>query len=123
LDVPVVVGSQGRVPLRLATDIATRIEPVLVAGDFSATDRSDGYKLLARELTDVHRAAGWGWGHTFPAYGGTWRGLPIPTRLMRLDMIFCSKELVPVACRVALAHGESDHLPVVAQLIWARWHF
>jgi len=105
---------------RLVADIATRTEPVLVAGDFNSTDRSDGYKLLARELTDVHRAVGWGWGHTFPAYGGTWRGLPIPRRLMRLDMIFCSKELMPVSCRVASAHGESDHLPVVAQLAWVR---
>ncbi len=105
---------------RLVADIATRTEPVLVAGDFNSTDRSDGYQLLARELTDAHRAVGWGWGHTFPAYGGSWRGLPIPARLTRLDMIFCSKELVPVACRVASAHGESDHLPVVAQLAWDR---
>lgn len=105
---------------RLVADIATRTEPVLVTGDFNSTEMSSGYRMLAQKVTDAHRAAGWGLGHTFPAYGGTWHRLPILRRMMRLDMIFCSQELAPLTCRVASAHGESDHLPVVAQFVRSR---
>jgi len=105
---------------RLVADTATRTEPVVVAGDFNSTDQSDVYGLLAQSLTDAHRAVGWGFGHTFPAYAGSWKGIPIIPRLMRLDMIFYSDGFTALSSRVGLTHGESDHLPVVAQLAWRR---
>ena len=103
---------------QLLTDIADRREPIVVAGDFNSTDRSDVYKLMRDQLIDVHRAVGKGWGHTFPMHGADFGGLPVPHRLMRLDMIFCSPELIPTSCRVVRMHGESDHLPVLATLGW-----
>ncbi len=105
---------------RLVADIGRRSEPVVVAGDFNSTDQSDGYRILSKCLTDAYRKVGWGFGHTFPAYGGSWHGLPILPREMRIDMIFCSDEFVPLRCEVGTAHGESDHLPVIARLDWRR---
>ncbi|MEZ4710893.1 MAG: endonuclease/exonuclease/phosphatase family protein [Caldilineaceae bacterium] len=103
---------------RMLTDVVSRREPLIVAGDFNSTDLSDVYKLLCGPLVDAHRTAGWGWGHTFPMHGADFGGLPVPRRLMRLDMIFCSPDLLPIACRVARIHGESDHLPVLATFGW-----
>ncbi|MDQ3248737.1 MAG: endonuclease/exonuclease/phosphatase family protein, partial [Chloroflexota bacterium] len=101
-------------------DIQTRPGPVIVVGDFNSTDQSDVYQTLTTALTDAHRAAGWGFGHTFPAYAGWWRNLPILTRLVRIDMIFSSAHFRTVHSRVSAMHGESDHLPVVATLELTR---
>ena len=103
---------------RLVADIATRTEPVIVVGDFNSTDQSDVYKIVSASLTDAHRAVGWGWGNTFPAYAGSWKHLPIIPRQVRLDMVFYSTELEAQSCKVGSAHGESDHLPVTVRLAW-----
>jgi endonuclease/exonuclease/phosphatase (EEP) superfamily protein YafD len=102
---------------RLLADINTRAGPIIVAGDFNSTDLNAPYALLTARLSDAHRTAGWGFGHTFPAYAGNYRGIPIPTRQMRLDMIFYSEELIALDSYVSSAHGESDHLPVLARLV------
>jgi len=102
----------------LVADIESRDEPVIVAGDLNSTDQSTVYRLLDGELSDAHRVSGWGLGHTFPAYGGSWRGIPIIARQMRIDMVFYSDEFVALSCSVGSAHGESDHLPVLAELAW-----
>ena len=101
----------------LLADIATRDEPVVVVGDFNSTDLSDVYRLMSKNLTDAHRAAGWGLGYTFPAHGRDFKGVPVPRRFMRLDMIFHSDEFVARHCLVGRAHGESDHLPVLAEFM------
>ena len=103
---------------RLAADVTGRAGPVVVAGDLNCTDQSKAYAILADHLADVHRAVGWGFGHTFPAYAGRYRGIPVLPRQMRIDMIFASEELVPLRSRVGETHGESDHLPVLAELGW-----
>jgi endonuclease/exonuclease/phosphatase (EEP) superfamily protein YafD len=105
----------------LTADLADRQGPIIVAGDFNTTDQSDAYAILADHLTDAHYAAGWGMGHTFPAYAGSFRGLPIVPRQMRLDMIFHSEEFVALSSRVSCAYGESDHLPVLARLAWRKY--
>lgn len=66
---------------------------------------------------------GLGFGHTFPAYAGRYRRIPILPRQMRIDMIFYSQGFVPLRCTVGATHGESDHLPVVAAFGWRenRW--
>lgn len=102
---------------RLLADIDTRTGPTIVAGDFNSTALNAPYALLTAKLSDAHRAAGWGFGHTFPAYAGNYRGIPIPARQMRLDMIFYSEGLVGLDSYVSSAHGESDHLPVLARLV------
>lgn len=124
LDVPERVrasfASRYRLVRRLLDDVATRSEPVIVAGDFNSTERSDVYRLLSDHLTDAHRAVGWGFGHTFPAYTGRYRGVPVPAAQMRIDMIFSSAELRPVSCVVGSTWGESDHRPVLAEFVWRR---
>jgi endonuclease/exonuclease/phosphatase (EEP) superfamily protein YafD len=103
---------------QLADDIAGRSSPVIVMGDLNSTDQSDVYATLTGILADAHRSAGKGFGHTFPAYGGRYRGIPIVPRQVRIDMILHSPELTAVYSDVGSAHGESDHLPVLAKLAW-----
>jgi len=103
----------------LLEDIASRTTPVVVAGDFNTTDQSAAYRMLSTALCDAHHAAGWGFGHSFPAYAGSYRGIPILPRQMRIDMVWSSAELPAVACRVGSSYGESDHRPVIAQLALA----
>jgi vancomycin resistance protein VanJ len=101
----------------LAHDVAARAGPVIVAGDLNATDQSTAYAVLTAHLHDAHRQAGSGFGHTFPAYRGSFHGLPILPRAVRIDMILYSSDLQAVESRVIPEHGESDHHPVWATLI------
>ncbi len=101
----------------LAQDVATRAGPVVVAGDLNTTDQSTAYAVLTGHLDDAHRRAGSGFGHTFPAYRGSFHGLPILPRAVRIDMILYSSDLQAVESRVIPEHGESDHNPVWATLI------
>lgn len=79
------------------------------------TDQSDAYRTLVQSLTDTHREVGRGFGHTFPAYEGSWRGLPILRKLVRIDMVFHSDEWTALECRVLDEHGQSDHLPMLTR--------
>jgi len=101
----------------LVKDIQARGGAVIVAGDFNSTDQSDVYATLTPLLHDAHRAAGFGFGHTFPAYANRWTmSVPTPARLVRIDMIFYTADFRAVASTVSATHGESDHLPVLATL-------
>lgn len=104
---------------QLLKDMDRRTGPVLIAGDFNMTSQSDAYRALAGRVQDAHREAGRGFGHTFPAYGGHYRGIPILARMVRIDMILYSSEWTAVECRVLREHGQSDHLPVLARLAWS----
>jgi endonuclease/exonuclease/phosphatase (EEP) superfamily protein YafD len=103
---------------RLLDDIATRDEPVIVVGDINSADLSDVQRMLRRTLNDSHRVAGRGLGHTFSAYPWRWRGVPIPSRVLRLDGVYYSGELVALESRVGREAGTSDHLPMWARLGW-----
>ncbi len=88
--------------------------PVIVLGDFNMTEYSADYRLLRAELRDAYRAVGRGFGHTFPRAGARPRALPAPWPVLRLDYVWHSPELVPVAAHVGRASA-SDHLPVVVR--------
>jgi len=103
---------------RLLADMETRSEPIIVLGDFNSTDRSDMYALLSARLTDAHRTVGWGFGHTFPAYAGRYGNIPIIPRQVRIDMVFYSAEFEGLRSWVGRSGGESDHLPIIAELMW-----
>lgn len=103
---------------RLMADIANRNGAAIVAGDFNSTDQSEVYALLTQQLADAHVVAGWGFGHTFPAYAGNYRGIPIPPLEMRLDMILYSRQMTALSSWTGTTYGESDHLPVFAKLAW-----
>ncbi len=102
----------------LADEIATRNEPTVVVGDFNSTDQSDAYALLRGQLQDAHRQAGWGFGHTFPAYRGHFRRIPILPRLVRIDMVRYTDDFVALTSQVSRSYGESDHHPLLATLAW-----
>jgi len=105
---------------RLVAQIQASHEPALLIGDFNATDQSDSYQILYQALHDAHREAGWGFGHTYPASSILWRGLPIPGRQLRIDMIWHTAEFVALTSYVSATYGESDHRPVIAQLAWRQ---
>jgi len=96
--------------------VASQDQPVVVVGDFNSTPQSEVYARLSAQLVDVHRTAGWGFGHTFPVHGKDIGGFPRLLPFMRLDMIFHTPELVALHSRVGTYHGDSDHLPVITAL-------
>jgi vancomycin resistance protein VanJ len=95
--------------------MATAGKPSILLGDFNLTDQSDNYALLTDAgLTDAFRAAGWGFGTTWPVQGIG------PLRLLvRVDYIWHSAHFRAVHCWVG-SETASDHLPVLVQLAWQR---
>jgi len=82
--------------------------PVIVVGDFNSTPHHWVYRHISGSLTDAHRAAGTGFGWTFPA------GRP----LVRIDHVLVSDAWEVVRTRVSHHHATSDHRPVVTRLRW-----
>lgn len=80
--------------------------PVLLGGDLNTPPGGRSYGLLRRRLEDSFSAAGWGFGHTFPA------GTPF----YRLDYLFHSRHFATRWCRVGAPAG-SDHRPLEVGLI------
>jgi len=91
-------------------------EPLVLLGDLNSTPMHEVYRTLSTHMVDTFREAGWGLGHTFPATGGRFWGLPYPSRLVRIDYIFHSDEWRAEAVWVGEWDGSSDHRPVVARL-------
>ncbi|GIL14130.1 MAG: endonuclease [Chloroflexota bacterium] len=88
--------------------------PFIVGGDFNTSDQSDTYRLLAAQLNDAFRAAGRGFGGTWPVSAA--RGLPafLPP-LIRIDYLWHSDHFRALDARRGPQLG-SDHLPVLATL-------
>jgi endonuclease/exonuclease/phosphatase family metal-dependent hydrolase len=97
--------------------VEQQADPVIAAGDFNLTDQNAGYGLVAEQLNDAHRRAGWGWGHTWQAFRSEYAGLPLPSRLLRLDYVWYSDHWQVTDAWVGDWDGQSDHLPVFAILI------
>lgn len=112
------VRMRDQLSVAIRDDILMHGEPAIVVGDFNSTDQSTAYAILNEILRDAHREAGWGWGHTFPAYRGSFHRIPILPRLVRIDMIRHTADFVALGSQVSPQHGESDHLPLVATLAW-----
>ena len=99
--------------LRRAATVKT---PLLVVGDFNATDRMpilNGYRAV---LTDAFREAGFGFGFSFP-YNATFRSISLPS-LVRLDYIFHDTSWRTLRSWMGQADG-ADHRYVVADLVLA----
>ena len=94
--------------------------PVIAVGDFNTTERSSAYEVMTRRFDDAWRAAGFGFGHTFP--GGPLAPTPFdltpPPWLLRIDYVFFTRELTALDARIGPWDGTSDHRPVVAVLAW-----
>ncbi len=95
---------------------------VIVAGDFNMTDQADDYRRLAQRFGDAYREVGWGLGFTFPDFSHA-HTLPFEVPLAvtlgrplaRIDFVFHSDDLQPLAARVWSTSGGSDHRPVIAE--------
>lgn len=79
--------------------------PVIVGGDFNSVPNSYEYYKISENLTDPFMEVGRGHSTSFHDYK-----FPI-----RIDYIFCSKEITPVSYRVDRRQKLSDHYPVVAE--------
>jgi endonuclease/exonuclease/phosphatase (EEP) superfamily protein YafD len=91
--------------------------PTVVAGDLNSTDQNVTYRLLAVQLSDAHRQAGWGLGHTAPASPRGLDGIASPSRLFRIDFVWYSDHWRAQETHVGEWDGRSDHLPVFANLL------
>ena len=83
--------------------------PLVVIGDFNATDQHAFHRRLTRCLRDAHRESGWGMGLTYS------RWPEVGQALWRIDYVFHSPELVAVSARTGDYAG-ADHRPVIARL-------
>lgn len=86
--------------------------PVLLVGDFNMTDNFKEYDLLSSRFTDSYLQAGRGIGYTFPNY----KFEPLPP-ILRLDYIWHSNHFESIDSQVWSHHGQSDHSPVITNLI------
>ncbi len=95
--------------------MATRGGSTLLLGDFNTTDQTRHYGLLDEAgLIDSFRESGWGFGATFPV---VWHGRRAPP-LVRIDYIWHTTHLHTTRAWVGEDAG-SDHLPILADLVWA----
>jgi len=86
----------------------------LVAGDFNLTPAARALDVLgAAGYADAYRAAGSGFGFTFPTFGG-YRGVPSPP-VVRIDQIWLRPGLRARRACVG-SDGGSDHLPLHVEL-------
>lgn len=92
---------------QLAAHIDASPYPVVLCGDLNDTPFSYAYQQLTYRLTDAFVVQGRGLSVTYKG--------PIPG--LRIDYIFASADLQPVAYRV-LRGQTSDHRPVVASFVW-----
>jgi endonuclease/exonuclease/phosphatase (EEP) superfamily protein YafD len=100
--------------IKTLAQMATAEGPGILMGDFNTTDQSDNYRLLTNEgLVDAFRAAGWGFGATWPAHRVDLLLCPV----VRLDYIWSTAHFRAVRAWVDPRVG-SDHLPVLAELVW-----
>lgn len=86
-------------------------DPLILAGDMNVTEREQAYFDLAAGLTDLHRAAGTG-------FGASWRPdqLPLPGGLIRIDYIFVGEGARPLALTTDCTRRGSDHCLLVGEL-------
>ncbi|MDA3970414.1 MAG: endonuclease/exonuclease/phosphatase family protein [Desulfobulbaceae bacterium] len=101
----------------LITEVSTTEGPVIVAGDFNATEQSDTYRRLREQLGNAHEQAGWGFGFTFPTPA---RGIGKVMPFIRIDHIFFSHHFQATEAKVLKESGGSDHRPITAtlKLLW-----
>jgi vancomycin resistance protein VanJ len=81
--------------------------PVVLAGDFNNPPRGRFYRHLKSQLRDAFSEAGWGLGLTFPSK------LP----LLHIDYIWLGEGLQAARCFNPTTRA-SDHLPVVADIVY-----
>jgi len=106
----------------VANAVSGEDRPLIVLGDFNTTPQAENFGLIANQLTDVHQAAGRGFGFTFPEPAALavlpWYLQParLLTPVVRIDHILVNDRFTPLESYVAPIGYGSDHRPVVATL-------
>lgn len=89
--------------------------PTLVLGDWNLPDFGPRYRTLTRDFQDAHRAAGRGYGFTFP--GDVSLAAAFNRPWLRIDYILADRRHWQVLeCRVQEAAGGSQHRGLLARL-------
>lgn len=98
-------------------DALAQDDPILLMGDWNATEGSDIYRRVRALFVDVWaeygQGPGWTWPHNLEPHIG-WPFRPC----LRLDHAFCSRELDLGQPQVLDIDAESDHSPVLVPLHW-----
>jgi endonuclease/exonuclease/phosphatase family metal-dependent hydrolase len=92
----------------VARDVAASPYPAILCGDFNDVPTSYVYRTILGSMQDGFRAAGRGLSFTYQG--------PLPG--LRIDYIFCSRELEFTGYRSLNAGNFFDHRWVVADLRW-----
>lgn len=101
----------------LVAEISKATGPLIVGGDFNATDQSETYRKIHHYLEDAYREAGMGFGFTYPAPPYTFMEMHLPTGpLWRIDHIFHSPEFIATSAYTLTTSGGSDHFPILVEL-------
>ena len=82
--------------------------PILLVGDFNDIPYSRTYRILQDNLRDCFLES------SFLRYGATYHAQGMG---VRIDYIFCSKQLTPLQSEVLHTNG-SDHYPLVSTIAW-----
>jgi endonuclease/exonuclease/phosphatase (EEP) superfamily protein YafD len=83
--------------------------PAVVLCDCNFAETSEVYRMLAREVNDVHREIGWGFGKT------AWSDLLVMP-VMRVDYIWYSDALTPIYTSFG-DRAASNHRPLIATFV------
>ena len=101
----------------LAAEIAGATGPLIVGGDFNATDQTAAYRKINRYLEDAYREAGNGFGFTYPAPPYTFMDMHLQTGpLWRIDYIFHSPDFTATSAYTLTTSGGSDHFPILVEV-------
>jgi len=101
----------------LAAEISKATGPLIVGGDFNATDQSEAYRKIHRYLEDAFGEAGQGFGFTYPAPPYTFMDMNLQTGpLWRIDYIFHSPDFMVTSARTLTNAGGSDHFPILVEV-------
>jgi len=105
---------EARQQFEMLLQAAVSGEPTILLGDFNMGDRQAQYSILkAAALSDAFREAGVGSGVTFPRRRGRVRLVP----MVRIDYIWYTQHVRATRAWVGADAG-SDHLPVMAEMVW-----
>lgn len=96
---------------RILDDARTQARPVVLMGDWNATEGSDVHAQARADFRDAWAAAGRGPGWTWPHNLEPHMSLAMRP-FLRLDHVFCSRELEIVEVQVVKLESGSDHSPM-----------